>query len=101
MYKWLRNWIRTCEIGQRVKPSQAPLRPLPIAAEAWRSVSMDFIFGLAPDNLHRTGILVFFDRFSKMTHLVSVHTMITAIETATHFVDAVSYHHKLPEIFVS
>ena len=37
MYKWVRNWIRTCKIFQRVKPSpssQAPLGPLPIAAEA-------------------------------------------------------------------
>ncbi|CAI5702799.1 unnamed protein product [Peronospora effusa] len=61
MYKWVRNWIRTCKICHRVKPSpstQAPLRSLPTAAEAWRSVSMDFIFGLAPDSQARTGIFV-------------------------------------------
>ena len=72
MYKWVRIWIRTCEICQRVKPSpssHAPLRPLPIAAEAWRSVSMDFIFGLAPDSQNRTGTLVFVDRFSKIRTL--------------------------------
>ena len=100
MYKWVRNWIRTCEICQRVKPSpssQAPLRSLPIAAEAWRSVSMDFIFGLAPDSQARTGILVFVDRFSNMTHLVPVHAKVTAVETAAHFFDAVFRHHGLPE----
>ncbi|KAG2801633.1 hypothetical protein PC116_g20781 [Phytophthora cactorum] len=52
MYKRVRKWVRTCEICQRVKPfpsSQAPLRHLPVATEAWRSVSMDFIFGHPPD----------------------------------------------------
>ncbi|KAE9243572.1 hypothetical protein PF004_g6070 [Phytophthora fragariae] len=52
IYKWIRKWVRSCEIYQRVKPAaskQAPLRPLPIAASAWRSVSMDFIFGLPRD----------------------------------------------------
>ncbi|CAI5704106.1 unnamed protein product [Peronospora effusa] len=104
MYEWVRNWIRTCEICQRVKPSpstQAPLRSLPIAAEAWRSVSMDFIFVLAPDSQARTGILVFVDRFSKMTHLVPIHDKITAAKTAAHFIDAVFRHHSLPENIVS
>ncbi|CAH0488358.1 unnamed protein product [Peronospora farinosa] len=104
MYKWVRNWIRTCEICQRVKPSpssQAPLRSLSTAAESWRSVSMDFIFGLAPDSQARTGILVFVDRFSKMTHLVPVHAKVTALETAAHFIDAVFRHHGLPENIVS
>ncbi|KAE8963394.1 hypothetical protein PR001_g29386 [Phytophthora rubi] len=73
MYKWVRKWARTCETCQRVKPSkssQAPLRPSPIATEAWRSVSMDFIFGLPPDAEGRTGVLVFVDRFTKMVHLI-------------------------------
>ncbi|CAH0489286.1 unnamed protein product [Peronospora farinosa] len=62
---------------------------------------MDFIFGLAPDSQARTGILVFVDRFSKMTHLVPVHAKITAAETAAHFIDAVFRHHGLPENIVS
>uniref|UniRef100_H3H2I6 Integrase catalytic domain-containing protein n=1 Tax=Phytophthora ramorum TaxID=164328 RepID=H3H2I6_PHYRM len=89
MYKWVRKWVRTCEICQRVKPSkssQAPLRPQPIATEAWRSVSMDFIFGLPPDADGRTGVLVFVDRFSKMVHLIPVSDTITAAESAVHFV---------------
>ena len=61
---------------------------------------MDFIFGLAPNSLDRTSILVFVDRFSKMTHLVPVHAKITAAETVMHFVDAVYRHHGLPENIV-
>uniref|UniRef100_A0AAV1TXF8 Integrase catalytic domain-containing protein n=1 Tax=Peronospora matthiolae TaxID=2874970 RepID=A0AAV1TXF8_9STRA len=104
MYKWVRNWVRTCEICQRVKPSPsslAPLRPLPIAAEAWRSVSMDYIFGLAPYGQIGTGILVFVDSFSKMTHLVPVHATITAAVTAVHFIYTVFHHRGLPDNIIS
>ena len=100
----MRTWIRTCEICQKMKPypsSQAPLRPLPFAAEAWRSVSIDFICEIAPDSQDRTGILDFIDRYSKMTHLLPVHATITAVETAAHFVEAVFRHHVLPENSVS
>lgn len=104
MHKWVRNWLRTCKNCQRVRPSpssQAPLRPVPISAEAWRSVSMDFIFGLAPDSQNRTGILIFVDRFSKMTYLVPIHAKITAVKTAVHFIVAVFRHYELSENIVS
>ncbi|GMG17716.1 unnamed protein product [Phytophthora fragariaefolia] len=104
MYKWIRKWVRTCETCQRVKPSkssQAPLHPLPIATEAWRSVSMDFVFGLPTDADGRNGVLVFVDRFTKMVHLTPVSDTVTAAETAAHFVDCVFRHHGLPELIVS
>ncbi|KAE8963808.1 hypothetical protein PF011_g28900 [Phytophthora fragariae] len=104
MYKWIRKWVRSCEICQRVKPAaskQAPLRPLPIATSAWRSVSMDFIFGLPRDAEGRTGVLVFVDRFSKMVHLAPVAAEVTADESAELFLDLVFRHHGLPESIVS
>ncbi|GMF17479.1 unnamed protein product [Phytophthora fragariaefolia] len=105
MYKWIRKWVRTCETCQQVKPSkssQAPLHhSLPIATEAWRSVSMDFVFALPPDADGRNGVLVFVDRFTKMVHLTPVSDTVTATETAAHFVDCVFRHHGLPESIVS
>ncbi|GAB9477757.1 Transposon Tf2-6 polyprotein, partial [Globisporangium polare] len=104
LYRWVRKWVRTCEICQRVKPaqsSQAPLRPLPIARDAWKSVSMDFVFGLPRDALGRTGVVVFVDRFSKMVHLAPVSTSITAEQTAVIFLDVVFRLHGLPESIVS
>ncbi|GMF49875.1 unnamed protein product [Phytophthora fragariaefolia] len=104
MYKWIRKWVRTCETCQRAKPSkssQAPLHPLPIATEAWRSVSMDFVFGLPPDADGRNGVLVFADRFTRMVHLTPVSDTVTVAETAAHFVDCVFRHHGLPESIVS
>ncbi|GMF45466.1 unnamed protein product [Phytophthora fragariaefolia] len=103
-YKWIRKWVRTCDTCQRVKPSkssQAPLHPLPIATEAWRSVSMDFVFGLPPDTDGRNGVLVFVDRFTKMVHLSPLSDTVTAAETAAHLVDCVFRHHGLPESIVS
>ncbi|KAE9312284.1 hypothetical protein PR003_g19806 [Phytophthora rubi] len=104
MYKWIRKWVRSCEICQRVKPAaskQAPLRPLPIATSAWRSVSMDFIFGLPRDAEGRTGVLVFVDRFSKIVHLAPVAAEVMADESAELFLDLVFRHHGLPESIVS
>jgi len=103
-YKWVRKYIRTCEICQRVKPSassQAPLKPLPIPSDCWRSVSLDFVFGLPKDGKNRTGILVFVDRFSKMVHLAAVSANVTAKETAQIFLDLVFKHHGLPSELVS
>ena len=70
---------------QRMKPypvSNAPLQPLPIPTECWKSVSLDFIFGLPEDAQGNTGILVFVDRFSKMVHLTAVPSNITAERSA-------------------
>ncbi|KAE8970788.1 hypothetical protein PR001_g27098 [Phytophthora rubi] len=100
MYKWIRKWVRSCEICQRVKPvasKQAPLRPLPIATSAWRSVSMDFIFGLPRDAEGRIGVLVFVDRFNKMVHLAPVAAKVTADESTELFLDLVFRHHDLLE----
>ena len=52
-YQNVRKYIRTCEVCQRVKSSpssRAPLQPLPIPAERWQSVSMDFVFGFPEDD---------------------------------------------------
>ncbi|KAF1332716.1 reverse transcriptase, partial [Globisporangium splendens] len=104
MYKWVRKYVRTCEICQRVKPSgstQAPLRSLPVPSDSWKSVSMDFIFGLPRDKHGRNGILVFVDRFSKMVHLAPVSDKISAEMTAKVFVDVVFRLHGLPVEIVS
>lgn len=104
MYKWVRKWVQSCETCQRVKPSpssQAALRPLPIPADVWRSVSMDFIFGLPPTDQGHTGVLVLVDRFSKMVHFAPVPAQVTAEQTATIFLDTVFRHHEFPESIVS
>ena len=103
MYKWVRKYVRTCEVCQRVKPapaSQAPLHPLSIPSEIWKSISMDFVFGLPSDSGY-TGILVFVDRLSKMVHLVPVNENVTAEDTAQHFIQHVFRLHGMPVEVVS
>ncbi|GMF42897.1 unnamed protein product [Phytophthora fragariaefolia] len=103
-YKWVRKYVRACEVCQRVKPapfSQAPLQSLPTPSECWQSISMDFVFGLPPDSKRRTGIVDFVDRFSKMIHLATVPAAVTAKQTARLFVDMVFRHHGMPIDIVS
>ncbi|KAE8885701.1 hypothetical protein PF003_g30431 [Phytophthora fragariae] len=104
MYKWVRKYVQTCETCQRVKPApsaSAPLMSLPVPADCWRSVSMDFIFELPADARGHTGILVFVCRLSKMVRLAAVRKSVTAPQAAQLFVDNVFRHHGLPEAFVS
>ena len=57
--QFVRKYIRACEVCQREKPSpssRAPLQPLPMPAECWQSVSMEFVFGFPMTN---TRIMVF------------------------------------------
>ncbi|KAG2960384.1 hypothetical protein PC119_g26399 [Phytophthora cactorum] len=103
-YKWVRKYVRACEVYQRVKPaafSQAPLQSLPTPSECWQSISMDFVFGLPPGSKRRTGAVVFVDRFSKMVHLAVVPAEVTAVQTARLFVDMVFKHHGMPLDIVS
>ncbi|GMF31473.1 unnamed protein product [Phytophthora fragariaefolia] len=99
---WVRMYVRTCEVCQRVKPvpvSQAPLQSLPTPSEYWQSISMDFGFRLPPDNKRRTGFEVFVDHFSKM--VAAVPAEVTAKQTAYRFVDMVFRHHGMPIDIVS
>ncbi|POM73935.1 LOW QUALITY PROTEIN: Hypothetical protein PHPALM_9171 [Phytophthora palmivora] len=103
-YKWVRKYVRTCAVCQRVKPapfSQAPLQSLPTPSECWTSVSMDFVFGLPRDSKRKTGNVVFVDRFSKMVHLAAVSAQMTSEQTACLFVDMVFKHHGMPSNVVS
>ncbi|KAG6623917.1 reverse transcriptase [Phytophthora cinnamomi] len=103
-YKWVRKYIRACEVCQRVKPApfaQAPLQSLPTPSECWKSMSLDFIFGLPPDSGGNTGVVVFVDRFSKMVHLAAVPAEVTAKQTARLLVDMVFKHHGMPTDIVS
>ncbi|KAG2852205.1 hypothetical protein PC118_g18876 [Phytophthora cactorum] len=104
MYKRVARYVKTCETCQRVKPAghaSVPLQSLPIPADCWKSLSLDFVFGLPADDHGNTGILVFVCRLSKMVHLASVPDTVTGEHAARLFVDGVFRHHGLPETFVS
>ena len=103
-HQFVRNYIRSCEVCQRVKPSpssHAPLQPLPVPAECWESVSMDFFTGFSQDTNNSMGILLFVDRFSKMAHLAAVLQSITAQGCARVFIDTIFRLLRVPRELVS
>ncbi|POM76561.1 Putative retroelement [Phytophthora palmivora] len=103
MYKWVAHYVKTCETCQRVKPSghaSAPQQSLPVPADCWMSMSLDFVFGLPADDKVNTGILVFVCRLSKMVHLAPVHDEVTGKQAAQLFLDSVFRYHGLPETIV-
>ena len=81
--------------------SQAPLRPLSIATEAWRPVSMDFTCDFPPDEKNHTGVLVLVDRFRKRVHFAPVTAHVTAETTAKILIDLIFRHNGLLESIVS
>ncbi|POM65361.1 LOW QUALITY PROTEIN: Pol protein [Phytophthora palmivora] len=104
MYKCVAHYVKTCETCQRVKPSthaSAPLQSLSVSADCWKSMSLDFVFGLPADDEESTGILVFVCRLSKMVHLAPVRDKVTGKQAAQLFVDSVFRYHGLPETIVS
>ncbi|POM58861.1 Pol protein [Phytophthora palmivora] len=103
MYKWVAHYVKTCEICQRVKSSghaSAPLESLPVPADCWKSMSLNFDFGLPANDKGNTGILVFVCRLSKMVHLAPVRDKVTGKQAAQLFLDSVFRYHGLPETIV-
>uniref|UniRef100_H3H6U5 Integrase catalytic domain-containing protein n=1 Tax=Phytophthora ramorum TaxID=164328 RepID=H3H6U5_PHYRM len=104
MYKWVATYVKTCKTCQRVKPAghaSAPLQSLPVPEDCWKSMSLDFVFGLPADAQGNTGVLVFVCRLSKMVHLAPVADSVTGEQTARLFLDGVFRYHGLPETIVS
>ncbi|GMF09974.1 unnamed protein product [Phytophthora lilii] len=104
MYKWVSNHVKTCETCQRVKPAghaSARLQSLPVPSDCWKSMSLDFVFGLSADDRGNTGISVFVCRLRKMVHLAPVPETVTGELAARLFLDNVFRYHRLPETIVS
>ena len=100
VYKWVRNWIRTCEICQRRVHSIAAGPPVPVADCSWGlpfTLDGHYLRSCAR-YLKSNKYPVFVERFNKMTNMVNVHVTIIAAETAVHFIDAVFLYHGLRKI---
>ena len=103
MLRDITEYVHSCHSCQTSKSSnQLPagtLQPLPIPAQRWLSISMDFITGL-PKRQHYDSILVVVDHFSKMVRLMPCRETISARQTACLLFDHVLCEH-LPESIIS
>ncbi|KAI1676228.1 reverse transcriptase [Pyrenophora tritici-repentis] len=104
MLEYVERWIQNCHSCKRSNASreakQGVLRPLPIPAQAWQDVSMDFITYL-PESQGYDAILVVVDRLTKMRHFIACHGTCDAEEVSRLFTKHVWKIHGLPKTIVS
>ena len=109
-FKWpglatsVSNYVLSCDACQRNKVVRhAPyglLSPLPIPAQPWCSVSLDWITDLPPSHYH-DAILVVVDRLTKMAHFIPTTKSMSAPDVAALFIQHIIRVHGLPETLVS
>lgn len=99
------NYVLSCDLCQRNKPQSGKtpgfLQPLPVPANPWDSVSMDFVVALPKTEGGYDAVLVFVDRLTKMSHLAPTTTTCTAEQAARLFFDNVVRLHGVPKDIVS
>ena len=99
------SYCVACDPCARNKPSNQKnaglLQPLPIPSQPWEAISMDFMVGLPETKSGYTAILVFVDRFTKMSHFIPTHDTVDAEGTAYLFIRWVYSLHGLPRHIVS
>ena len=105
MDQYVRKYVRSCDICQRMKNSQEKstglLQPLPIPTQIWESVSLDFITHLPKTDREKDAILVVVDRLSKQAHFIATTKTVTAEETARLFLETIFKLHGMPKTLVS
>ncbi|CEG49248.1 reverse transcriptase [Plasmopara halstedii] len=79
----------------------APLASLPIPTGYWRSMSLDFVFGLPKDSAGNTGVVELVYRLSKMADLAAEPNTIVGVGPAMLFVNHVFRQHGLSESIIS
>lgn len=98
------DFIRKCNTYQTIKYSTRKpydlLQPLPIPAQTWSEITMDFITHLPPSN-GKTAIWVIVDRLSKFAHFIPLSNNFTATTLAAVFLKDIYRLHGLPKSITS
>lgn len=100
----IKGFIASCTVCLQAKPDRARypglLSPLPVLAQSWQVILMDFI-----ERLPRSGsancILVVVDRFSNFAHFVPLLHPFIASQVAQLFLDNIYRLHGMPTHIVS
>ena len=102
--KDLKNYIKGCELCQRIKhETSKPARlllPLEIPHTFWSSISMDFMEGL-PKSLKHDVVMVVVDRLTKYVHFIPLSHPYSTVKVATLFLNHIFKLHGLPISIVS
>ena len=104
MRQHVKEFLQQCDVCQRYKTDcmqpAGLLQPLPIPAQIWTDVSMDFVEGLPSSNGY-TVIMVVVDRLTKYAHFVALKHPFSAVSVAKEFVANVVRLHGIPNSIVS
>jgi len=102
MALYVKNYVSTW--NPRAKPSRhqrhSELMPLPVPAGPWKGITCDFITDLPTSKGYDT-LLIFVDRFTKMTHLLPCNKTTDAPQFARLFVNHIIRLHGILESLVS
>jgi hypothetical protein len=104
MCRSIRAYVHCCDACLHAKATQHKpyglLKPLPVSAEHWHDVPLNFVFGLLLSSGFDS-ILVVKDCLSKHTHYLPCLTTINAAETADLFFRKIFRLHGLPKTILS
>ena len=98
------QFVKSCNICQRSKPSKAPcVLPQPILPQRpWATLTLDFVGSFQPAiETGHTECLVMVDKFTKMVHLAGCSKNIDAYGTAKLVLKHVIALHGLPTTVIS
>lgn len=100
----VQNFVKQCPTCLQTKPDNTPykglLQPLPIPAQIWEDIAMDFITNLPP-SAGKTTVWVIVDRLSKYAHFCPLPTSVSASQLASYFVHEYVRLHGFPRSIVS
>ncbi|KAL5570094.1 hypothetical protein UlMin_026669 [Ulmus minor] len=104
MRKDVTRFVRECTICQQNKylatTPAGLLQPIPLPAQVWEEVTLDFIEGL-PHSEGWDAILVVVDRLSKYAHFIGLKHPFSAVSVAGVFVREIVRLHGIPQSIIS
>ncbi|PNX92889.1 Ty3/gypsy retrotransposon protein [Trifolium pratense] len=98
------DYVQKCVVCQQAKTiNTSPaglLQPLPIPAQVWEDIAMDFITGLPP-SYGNTTIMVIVDRLTKYAHFIAMKSDYSSKSVAEAFMHNIVKLHGMPKSIVS